>query len=129
MTRRGMMMLEAIVAGTLLGALLVVCLQLLSAAAAQRHAADQRQCATQMLANVMEQLAARPWDELTSGTVARENISVGDQLPGAELKMEVVAESKEPGAKRITATIRWQDRSGRLVAPLKLTTWKYKIVD
>ena len=45
MTRRGMMMLEAIVAGTLLGTLLVICLQLLSAAAAQRRAADQRQCA------------------------------------------------------------------------------------
>ena len=45
MTRRGMTLLELAVAGTLLGTLLVVCLQLLQATAAQRRAADQRQLA------------------------------------------------------------------------------------
>jgi Tfp pilus assembly protein PilV len=129
MTRRGMMMLEVIVAGVLLGALLVTCLQLVSATVAQRRAADQRQCAIQELANVMERIAARPWAELTTAALAAEKLSptAGDQLPGAELKVEVYTEAKQPDAKRITAALRWQDRSGRLVAPATITTWRYKI--
>ena len=129
MTRRGMVMLEAIVAGTLLGTLLVVCLQLLSAAAAQRRAADQRQCAILELANVMERVAARPWAELTAAALAQEKLSpsAAGQLPGAELKIEISTDAKDPDAKRITATLRWQDRSGQLVAPMTLTTWRYRI--
>ena len=61
MTRRGMTLLELVVAGALLGTLLVVCLQLLAATAAQRRAADQRQLAVLEVGNVMERLAARPW--------------------------------------------------------------------
>ena len=129
MTRRGMMMLEALVAGTLLGTLLVVCLQLLSAAAAQRHAADQRQCAILELANVMERVAARPWAELTTAAVTQEKLSPSalDQLPGAELKLQIYTDTTDPDANRITATLRWQDRGGQLVAPIKLTTWRFRI--
>ena len=65
MTRRGMTLLELAVAGTLLGTLLVVCLQLLQATAAQRRAADQRQLALLEVGNVLERLAARPWADLT----------------------------------------------------------------
>ena len=43
--RRGMTLLELVVAGALLGTMLVVCLQLLAATAAQRRTADQRQLA------------------------------------------------------------------------------------
>ena len=130
-TRRGMMMIELAVAGALLGTLLVVCLQLLSAAAAQRRAADQRQCALVELGNVMERLAARPWAELTTTAVAQERLSpsADRQLPGAELKIEVFTLADEPNAKRITAALRWQDRSGQLGIPLTISTWKYKIVD
>ena len=67
------MLLELVAAGAVVGALLVVCLQLLSAAAAQRRAADQRQCALLELGNVMEQVAARPWAELTTAALAKKN--------------------------------------------------------
>jgi Tfp pilus assembly protein PilV len=131
MTRRGVMMLEAIVAGVLLGTLLVVCLQLLSAVVVERRAADQRQLAVLELSNVMERVAARPWSELTPAAVAQEKLSPGasGQLPGGELKIEVSTDAKEPAAKHITATLRWQDRSGQLGTPLTLSTWKYRIGD
>ena len=127
-TRRGTMILELVVAGALLGTLLVVCLEMFSAAAAQRRAADQRNCAVLELGNVMERVAARPWAELTTSAVARERLSpsAAGQLPAAELKIEVSTPPAEPAAKQITAALRWEDRSRRLVAPLRLTTWKYR---
>jgi type II secretory pathway pseudopilin PulG len=131
MTRRGMMMVELAVAGVLVGTLLVVGLQLLSAAMAQRRVADQRQCALLELGNLMEQIAARPWTELTTAALARERLSPSAvaQLPGAELKIEVSAPAHEPHAKRLTAALRWQGRSGQLLPPVTLTTWRYKIID
>ena len=70
MKRRGTTILELAVAGALIGALLVVCLQLLAATAAGRRAADQQQCAILELDNVMERVVARPWAELTTAALA-----------------------------------------------------------
>jgi Tfp pilus assembly protein PilE len=126
-TRRGATMLEMIVASALLGTLLVVTLQLCAATAAQRQAAARRQCASLELANVMERVAARPWSELNTAALAAEHVSpsAGAQLPGAELKIAVVTPAGEPQAKRLTATVRWQDR-GRPPQLLRLTTWRYR---
>lgn len=129
MNRRGMMLLEVIVAGTLLATLLAICVQLLSAAADQRHVADQRQCAIEELANLIERITALPWTDLTEATGAEETISPSaeSQLPGAELKIEIVPSPEEPDAKRITASLRWQNRNGQYLAPLTVTTWRYRI--
>ena len=133
MKRRGMMLLEVMVAGTLLATLLAICVQLLSAAADQRRAADQRQCATEELANLIERIAAKPWGDLTEDLATEEqeklSPSAENQLPGAELKIEIVLEPDDPDAKRITASLRWQNRNGQYIAPLTLTTWRYKIID
>jgi hypothetical protein len=128
MIRRGTTLIELAVAGTLLGTLLVVCLQLLTATAAQRRAADQRQLALFEVGNVMERLAARPWANLTPKTAADEKLSaaLGDRLPGAELKVEVAASPADSSVKRITVSLRWQDRYGRFLAPVKITTWRYR---
>jgi hypothetical protein len=129
--RRGAMMVELAVAGTLVGALLVFGLQLLSAAVAQRRAADQRQWALVELGNVMEQVAARPWAELTTAALSKVRLSpsASSQLPGAELRIEVSTPADDPRAKRITATLRWQGRSGQPPAPVTVTTWRYKIMN
>jgi hypothetical protein len=125
--RRGMTLMELAVAGTLLGTLLVVCLQLLQATAAQRRTADQRQLALFELGNVLERLSARPWAELTPKSVAGEKPSawLGNRLPGAELKIEVTTPASEPSAKRIVVSLRWQQRGGRYLPPVKITTWRF----
>ena len=125
--RRGMTLLELAVACTLLGTLLVVCLQLLSATAAQRRAADQRQLALIEVGNVLERVALRPWSDLTAKNLAGEKPSawLGNRLPGAELKIEAVASSTEPKAKRITVSLRWQDVAGRFLPPVAVTTWRW----
>jgi hypothetical protein len=126
MVRRGIAVMELVVAGALLGTLLVVCLQLLTATAAQRRLADQRQLAVLEVGNAMERLAARPWTELKPEMVAPQlSPSVRERLPGAELKVEVTASSAEPDAKRIVVALRWQDRAGQFVSPVKIATWRW----
>jgi Tfp pilus assembly protein PilE len=129
MIRRGTTLIEVIAAGAILGALLTLSLQMMSAVAAQRRTIDQRQDATLELANAMERIAARPWDELTAQNLAQEQPSsaVRSRLPGAELKVEVSTPEAHPDAKRITASLHWQDRLGRQVPPVTITTWKYRI--
>ena len=127
MNRRGMTIIELMVASAILCSLLVVCLQMLAAVTAERRAVDQRQCATAELANVMERVAARPWTELTPEDVAHEQPSptLRNLLPGVELKIEITPVT-EPEGKRIAVSLRWNDRAGTLLPPLTITTWRYR---
>jgi hypothetical protein len=128
MVRRGMGVIELVVAGTLLGTLLVICLQLLTVTAAQRRIAEQRQLAVIELGNVMERLTVRPWGELTSkaGAAVKLSPSVAARLPGADLSIEVTASPADTDVKRIVVSLRWKDRSGQFVSPVKITTWRWK---
>jgi hypothetical protein len=122
------MLLEMFVSCALLGVLLVICLEMVAAMAAQRRTADQRQMAVIEVGNVMERLAARGFDDLTPRTVAAERLpaAVAEKLPGAELKVEVSNGSADPAAKRIVVALRWKDRAGVLLPPVRLVTWKWK---
>ena len=128
MARRGALLLELVVAGALLGTLMVISLQLLAATAEQRRVADQRQLALFEVENAMERLAARPWNELTPQAAAAGQLppSVRDRLPGAEVKVEVTAPPAEPLAKRIAVSLRWQDNAGQFVKPVRIVTWRWK---
>jgi prepilin-type N-terminal cleavage/methylation domain-containing protein len=127
MRRRGMTLVELMVAAALLGAIMVVCLQLLAATAQQRRHADQRRLALLEVENAMERLAARPWNELTPQTAAAQlSPSIRGRLPGAELKAEVTASAAEPLAKRIAVTLRWRDGSGQFTKPVTIVTWRWK---
>jgi hypothetical protein len=126
MKRRGIMLVELFVACAIVTMLLTFCLQLIGAAIAQRHAADQRQCAILELGNLMERIAAKPWEELATENLMQEKLSdAAACLPGVELKVEVFEASEVPSGKRITASLRWQDASNQYVAPVHLTTWRY----
>jgi hypothetical protein len=126
--RRGIAVLELVVASALLGTLLIVCLQLLSVAAAQRRAADERQLALIEASNVVERLAVRPWNELTPKMpLPQLSPAVGSRLPGSELSVEVTAPDAQPDLKRIVVSLRWQDRAGQYVSPVKITTWRWKL--
>jgi hypothetical protein len=124
-------LIEMMAAGAMLGVLLTLSLEMMTAVATQRRAIDQRQDATLELANAMERIAARPWDQLTPQNLAQEQPSPAarGRLPGAELKIEVSTPDADPDAKRITASLHWQDRLGRHVPPVTITTWKYRIAD
>ena len=125
--RKGVTILEATVAAALLGTLMMVCLHLLSATSAQRRALDQRQAAVIELSNEMERLTALPWAEMTRLKPADERISPWARaiLPEAKLKVELATPAGDPAARRITTSLRWQDRNGEFLSPVTLTAWRY----
>jgi type II secretory pathway pseudopilin PulG len=128
MTRRGMTMLELLFAGALLAALATVCLQMLSAAAAQRRAADDRQRAILEAANLMERLSTVSFEKLTPEGVGQVQLSEEARraLPGGELEIQLTSAPEEPEAKRIILLLRWQDHTGQFVRPVWLVAWRYR---
>ena len=127
MHRRGTTLLELVAAAALLGTVLVICLQLLGATAAQRRHIDQRQLALMEVENTMERLAARPWNELTPQTTAGQlSTAVRSRLSDAGMKIEVTTPAGEPSAKRIAVSLRWKDGSGQFVKPVRIVTWRWK---
>ena len=47
------------------------------------------------------------------------------RLPSCELIVSLHEPSGPPAAKRITASMRWLNRQGQFVAPVRLVTWIY----
>jgi hypothetical protein len=84
--------------------------------------------ALQEAANLMEQLFAIPYAELTPQRAADLRLSnlARQQLPGARLDVAVAALADEPAGKEIRVDLRWHDRSGRYGAPLQLTAWRHQ---
>lgn len=127
--RRGVTLLELAVAGILLGTLLTVCLQMVGATAARRRAVEDRQTAMLEAGNVMERLAARPWDELTPEAVAEIELSseARESLLEGRLEVDVTRGGPdEPDAKRVAVLVRWNDRSGKPQRPVRLVAWRYR---
>ena len=126
MKRRGITILETIVAGVLLAATMTVCLQILGAHAAQQRAMRQRETAVREAANVMERTAAVHVGELTPEHLAEFQLApeAAAALPEGELSVAVADVAGDVAARRITVSIRWQDRNGDWVNPVQLTAWR-----
>lgn len=131
MIRRGISLLEMIVAGTLLVAMMTICLQMLGTTTAQHRAIENQQTAIQEAANLMERLSTRSWDELTPQGVKEVQLSeqARASLPGGELEIELTGPPDEPQAKRIAVLLRWKDRTGKFTRSVRLVAWKYRVVE
>jgi hypothetical protein len=119
-------LLELAVAAALIAALLVTTLQMLHALDDFRKNSRRRIYAQQAIAVVSEQVANMPWNDLTTETAQK--ITIPDRLrpyiSGGKLIVEV-AEEANPAAKRVSATMTWEDCKGRATAPIRLTTWVF----
>ncbi len=125
--RRGSLLAEVTMSTVLLVIIMGMTVKVLGWVALERRAADRREQAVVEVANLMERLAAHPYDEVTP-ELARQYAAparTAGSLPDAELKVDI-AES-QPGAgrsaKRIAIQLRWRDRSGEWAAPVRLTSW------
>jgi hypothetical protein len=47
-------------------------------------------------------------------------------LPGGKLQIELTGPAGQPGTKRIAVSIRWQDRTGEFLPPVRLVAWRYQ---
>ena len=123
--RRAFTVFEMTIAVILLAAVMGVTVQTLGWVARERRASEAREVAVREVANLMERLAARPWDRLSPDSVKGVTLSETGRraLPGAELAVAVDDKGASDGAKRVALTLRWRDRAGEWVAPVRLTTW------
>lgn len=126
--RRGYGLIELAIAVFLLTVSLGVMVKAVTWVGIERRAADRRIIALQYVSNVLERLAMEPYDATTSEKAKA--FAAGSPplngLPGASWEFEVVEVKDIPVAgKRITARLRWNDRSAGWDGPVALSCWVY----
>ncbi len=126
--RRGFGMIELAVAGILVAAGMTATVQVVGWVVVERRAVERRQRALVEASNLLERIAARPYDEITPEAAGRCRLAgpTADFLPGATLYLKVDTSTDAPGRKKIAVEIRWRDRSGRPEAPIRLVAWTYR---
>ena len=124
--RAGISMLEMVVASILLSAVMTILVPTVGWLGVHNRLAQQRQEALAGLDNLMDELSARPYGELTPEAVGKIKLPepLGRQLPGATLQTELT--EPEPGTKRLTLRLAWNQRNGTPLAPLRLTAWVHR---
>jgi type II secretory pathway pseudopilin PulG len=127
--RDGTTLAELIIALMLLGAATAVMLPLMVSVAAQRRAAEQRQLALFAAENLLDDLAATPWGELTQEALSQ-RLARGDEtaaprtLPGLDRQVTVIDRPDE-SARQITVQLRWKNRAGDFTTPVRLSAWRF----
>jgi Tfp pilus assembly protein PilV len=128
--RRGSMLIEVTMASVILIMIMSVALKVVGFAAHERLAAERRERALFEAANVMEKMAALPFDEITPERAGRMTLADDSRqrLPGCELTVlvsTVSSQAQAGAAKRIAVKVRWRDQSGQWEAPVRLTSWTH----
>ena len=100
----------------------------LSWIATERRAATQRQEAIEEMTNLMERITAEPWESLTQESMDEFALdkNIEGQLPNAALAWKVTQQPDDPAAKKISGELRWSNRSGQPVSPVRLTAWVHR---
>lgn len=126
--RGGFTVLETLVAGVLLAALLGLGAQMIHAQGRQQRLLRQRLVAAEEAANLMERLTARPWSRLTAEAVADLQLSPEARLvlPEARVEIQIVEQAKPVVGKRIVVFLRWPEHNGRSQESVRLAAWKYR---
>jgi hypothetical protein len=124
---RGSLLAEVTMSTVLLVIVMGLTVKMLGWVALERRGAERREQAVVAVANLMERLAAYPYDLVTPELARRYAgpAQTAASLPDAELKVDI-AES-QPGAgrsaKRIAIQLRWRDHNGEWAAPVRLASW------
>jgi prepilin-type N-terminal cleavage/methylation domain-containing protein len=124
----GFTLIELMVAMMMLGSLMVTLVPLLSWVNAQRRAAAARQVAVHAAINVLEHFSARSWNDVTQDAADAVTLSVDSAalLREPRLKVTVQLVEKQPISKRIAVELRWKNRAGNDLSPVRLTSFVYR---
>ena len=127
--RRGFGLIELTITAILAVTAMTVTVQLVGWVAAERRAALRRERALLEAGNLLERLAARPWEVLGTDPAHPPAVSLPEStravLPGASVAVEVHAVEGPVASKRVAVVIRWRDGTGTFEAPVRLVTWVY----
>jgi Tfp pilus assembly protein PilV len=126
--RRGFGLIEMAISGLLLAAAMAATVQVVGWVALDRRSVARRERAVVEASNLMERIAARPFDEITPESLAALKLpeAARASLPGSVLSATVAAQDDAPARKRISVEIRWRDRSGNAGSPVRLVAWTYR---
>ncbi|MGO9114173.1 MAG: hypothetical protein ACLP9L_33585 [Thermoguttaceae bacterium] len=111
-----------------LSALTTLCLQFFAAASDQRRQVYAQLTATQEAANLLERVEALEWNELTTASAAKLQLSAQARqaLPDARVVMLVDEPSGTPPARRVAASVRWRPQLDEPEREVRLVAWRYK---
>ncbi len=123
-TRRGSMLLEAMVALVLLSAAFIIVGQMHGFVLAQDQVAAHRQLAVDEAANQLERVSALPWQDLTSEKLNSFTLheETTRSLQHARLEFKVT-DLASPRGKQVQVTVSWQEGNGSQA--VHLTAWRY----
>jgi len=126
-SRDGFTLVELMIAGLLLGAVMLVTIPTMHRIAWEHRAAVKRQIAVEEVSNLMERFTARTWNQIDNDAAKRVTISDSTRRQLADATPTVSVHSgPEPDSKRITMTLTWTGRFARVNAPVRLTAWVYR---
>jgi type II secretory pathway pseudopilin PulG len=122
----GFTILELVAGAAMLAVLMAIIGQLVAQMNRQSAVAERRQYALTTIENVMEQLTARPWSEISDDAVSEFDLpaELTKRWPAAALSGNVVETSETLVAKQISLKLTLSS-DGR-ERPLSLTTWIYR---
>jgi hypothetical protein len=127
--RRGSLLVELAMAIVLLSIAMTLTLKVLGWAAHDGRAAERRERGVLEVANLMEQITAYRFEEVTPELAAGLKLSepARESLPDAQLSVELKdgdrAASEGLAAKRIAIRLRWRGARGSWEAQVRLTSW------
>lgn len=126
--RSGAILLELIVAGVLLGVVLSAAVPALRWVGRQRMAARQRQAALLEVGNLLEELTALDWNDLTPERAASVKLSeqLQAQLENSKLEVAVEGDENDETAKQIRIDLTWNLAPARPAAPVRLSAWVFR---
>jgi hypothetical protein len=125
---RGAMYVEVLAAAVVALAAFALVVQLAVFVLHQRRAGDHRQIALQEAANILENFAARPWDDVTPETARTIALSsaADEQLQDAELNVEITDQpANEGNGRRISVAIRWREGTQGVGGPVRLVAYRF----
>lgn len=123
--RRGFTLVEMMVSGILLTTVFMIVVPSIFWVHREQRQSEQRQVALVEVENLMERVAALPFRQINQPTVDKYVLSEGvlQQLPEADLKIQIEETGNLPLMKKIQIRLGWRDPRGTRLQPVRLTSW------
>ena len=124
-SRSGVLLLELIIAGLLLGVVMSMAIPTLGLIARQRQATRQRQVAILAVGNLMERMTLLDWNELTQEHTQQVQLpeSLKNELSEAKLTITVTAAESPTEVRRVHIELQWEIAPSRPAPVVHLTAW------
>ncbi len=123
LSRSGSLIIEVLVAGSLLAVVTATVVPALTWIVRQRKFNQERQAAMLEVGNLMERVTLLDWNELTPQRAAEFHLSESLQNQLAEPRLTIRVDTEEDDAKHVLIELEWEFGPGRAAPPVRLAAW------